>query len=182
MINPKDFLKKSLLYRLYAFPAAKLEKESKLFLGGVCPKQSDKAKQKAKWSYILFDLPFHVFFQCRCYKFSLFKARWIVSYSKGQKPLYKTINSSVAHDVLCDKWKSYQLFRDYYRRDIEFVSHGEIISNTALDKVQFFANVHKEFIVKPLGKNCGKGIQIINNAPKLNTFWQLLTRCMWMAL
>ncbi|MBR5736503.1 MAG: hypothetical protein IKX60_06915 [Bacteroidales bacterium] len=130
-----------------------------------------RIRKKLKFAYIFHDIPFKDFWQCRCEELNRKKLRDIVPY-KEQKSLWLHINSKAAHDLLCDKWKTYQHFRDFFGREVLFVQDSE------KDDMGFrgFISRHSRFIVKPLAMNCGKGIQVLDTSMQDISSYSLLKR------
>ena len=62
-----------------------------------------------------------------------------------------------------NKWKTYNRFQKYYKREMEFFDR-----NTSFDVFERFLQAHDRLIIKPLDLSCGKGIQIINTADYSN--------------
>lgn len=56
-----------------------------------------------------------------------------------------------------DKIKTYELFGQYYGREICGITSGK-----ELDKLMKFAQRHPRFMVKPVDSSCGQGIQIVD--------------------
>lgn len=84
-----------------------------------------------------------------------------------QIDLYLKVNTERARAIATDKFASYCLFKDYYKRDICVYnpnSNGLILpyndgcNNNLLD----FIVSHEKFIVKPLSASSGKGVVIID--------------------
>ncbi len=67
------------------------------------------------------------------------------------------LNKSKNLAIFDDKMRSFEVFKDYYRRDALCVKGEKELS--ALEK---FIDKHSKFILKPLTGTCGKGIQIID--------------------
>ena len=74
-----------------------------------------------------------------------------------QDALWLRVNSAESQSILNDKYKTYLHFKDYYKRDMVFVGNME-----AIDDYLSFCYSHPHFIVKPISKSCGRGIQLIN--------------------
>jgi len=71
--------------------------------------------------------------------------------------IYKKYNDRSDLPLFHDKWRVYQLYQEYYKRDICPV----IYSN---DQKEFlkFTERHPRFITKPLNKSCGYGVRIMD--------------------
>lgn len=156
LISIKDVIKDSLLYRWLFFDSYK-------YCRFIDDHHITKGRGKMKWSKILFDLPYKDFYQCRCDSMNFFKIRDIVPLIQ-QKKLWKRVNSSRTHDILCNKYKCYELFRESYKREVVLIKDGNIAVFAD------FVERHHSFIVKPLSLNCGKGIQIMNNTLKEDAY------------
>ncbi len=61
-------------------------------------------------------------------------------------------------EVFKNKWKTYELFKPYFRRDVFLLSNPY-----DYDGFKKFFSMHRSFIVKPVELQEGKGIQIIND-------------------
>lgn len=90
---------------------------------------------------------------------------------KVRYSIYDDLNLDSAHELLTDKWKTYLLFREYFGREV-------LLVNGHSDKHSFveFCKAHPKFLVKPLGGNCGKGVELCNvkaDSDALDTFESL---------
>ncbi len=104
----------------------------------------------------LFGIDYPDFFQCRGDQLSLYQLSRIVPF-KEQEKLWLQINAVDSRIILFDKYKAFLHFKDYYQRDIVFVSDGNNV-----DELNSFCQSHPQFIVKPLSSSCGWGIQLID--------------------
>lgn len=96
------------------------------------------------------------FFRYHCENASCYQISRKVLFAE-QDELWMRVNSAESRDILNDKFKAYQHFKDYYQRDIVFVRDKE-----AIDVFKSFCQAHSRFIVKPLAEACGRGIQLID--------------------
>lgn len=66
------------------------------------------------------------------------------------------MNNPSNAEIFDNKWRTYQTYRPYYQRDVEY------IEGTA-GKLAYkeFTSRHSDFIVKPLDQSCGHGVRII---------------------
>ena len=113
---------------------------------------------RAKMVFVkyLYKIDFKEFVRCRCDQLSLCQIFKLVPY-REQKKLWKQVNTSDSKYILSDKYKAYLHFRDYYQREVVFISGRE-------SEVDFtsFCRSHPRFIVKPLSNWCGRGIRLID--------------------
>ncbi len=163
----KNRLGKTIIYR-FCFH----KKMKSLMLARGCQNfyenASTKTRIRMKWSYILFDVPYKDYFQCRCDLLPFFKIREIIPL-KAQRALYEKFNSAEAHEILCDKFSSYEFFKPFYRREIEIIRDGNDV-----DAYLKFCEKHSKFLLKPLRLNCGQGIQIVERSKSVPSFEELL--------
>lgn len=156
----KYFLKTSFFYRLLLIVLnGKKRRGFKKYYAGhfrwLC---------KSVFSWILFGLEAKDFYRLRCEEKPWGEIRTMVSHYCFVC-LYGFVNSSDANKLLKDKYKSYILFPDLYGRDIDMITKDEIESGEARRKIQSFINRgHSHFIIKPFNANCGRGIEICDNA------------------
>ena len=68
-----------------------------------------------------------------------------------------TMNNPKNAELFDNKWKTYQTFRPYYRRDVQ-------LCNGLEDEQVFnqFLRDHKRIVIKPLDDSCGHGVRIID--------------------
>ena len=104
----------------------------------------------------LYGIGYKDYFQCRCDQLSLYQISNLVPFSE-QKKLWIQVNNSDLRHILTDKYKAYLHFRDYYQRDVILVSGRE-----SEEEFKSFCHSHPRFIVKPLSRCCGRGIQLID--------------------
>lgn len=170
-MNIKAIFRSTIAYKAYSYNTTKADKfvEKREAFSGVSVSELSRIKRKMKYGQILFDISFNDFFQCRCDQLSLFEMGKIVPY-KQQKNLWKQINSKEAHDLLCDKWRTYLFFNEYFKRDIVLVTKDKEDD----ERFDCFVSRHPRFIVKPVGLNCGKGIQIVDASCEEHIKSQLL--------
>lgn len=80
-------------------------------------------------------------------------ARWQYVGDRERSPRMHSISDPEAYEILKDKVRAYEKFKDYYKRDVIAVNSVE-----DLDKFEAFVAKHKEFIVKPNRAYGGRGI------------------------
>ncbi len=97
------------------------------------------------------------FYQYRCENASLCEITRKVLFQE-QKTFWHQINPVESRTIVHDKYKAYLHFKDFYRRDVVFVSGRE-----SKDEFVAFCQAHPLFIVKPLASCCGRGIQLIDS-------------------
>ena len=137
MDSVKNKIKSTAIWRLFSFDRERLLR----FLDDNQIDFKRALYNKFKWSNILYDLRYKDFFQCRCDSLSYGEIKEIVPW-KEQKALWRRVNSSHAHDILCDKYRSYELFADLYRRDVALVTaDGNVVGGGN------FLEKHARFII-----------------------------------
>lgn len=60
-------------------------------------------------------------------------------------------------EIFDNKWKTYQKYRPYYHRDVDYIEG--YAGKAAFEE---FASRHSDFIVKPLDQSCGHGVGIVH--------------------
>ena len=97
-------------------------------------------------------------YRYHCENASCYQISRIVPFCE-QDDLWLRVNSTESRNILNDKYKTYLHFKDYYQRDIVFVSDKE-----AKEEFESFCHVHPRFVIKPLTEACGRGIQLIDTS------------------
>ena len=105
---------------------------------------------------MIYGISFKDYLQCRGDQLSFSQISDLVPFSE-QKKLWKQVNNSDLRHILTDKYKAYLHFREYYQRDVLFVSGRE-----SIEVFKSFCRSHPQFIVKPLSRCCGRGIQLVD--------------------
>ena len=83
--------------------------------------------------------------------------------------LYWQVNPKRKYGPLLEnKGKCYDLFGNYYNRDLVCVLKSDIIQGLAKEKVLSFIGKHNRFIVKPLNGACGRGVRIFDSSIDYN--------------
>ena len=77
--------------------------------------------------------------------------------------LYAQVNDYKYLQLLEDKGECYELFKQYYHRDLVKVSLDDIANGMADGIVQPFLERHRAFIIKPLNLYCGLGIKTMDS-------------------
>lgn len=154
------FLKTSFFYRvLLTLLSGRKQRSFKKYYAG-----HSRWLCKAVLSWILFGLEAKDFYRLRCEEKPWREIRTLVSHYRFVC-LYVYVNSSNASKLLKDKYNSYTRFSDLYGRDVERITMVEINSGEARKKIQSFIDRgHSHFMVKPFNANCGRGIEICNDA------------------
>ena len=67
------------------------------------------------------------------------------------------VNDCEAAKVFYDKWKTYELFSKYFKRDAIMLRN---VSDIQTEEFRSFAEKHHDFIYKPLFAACGRGIEV----------------------
>ncbi len=73
--------------------------------------------------------------------------------------IYRKYNDTRDLPLFHDKWRVYQLYRKFYKREVCPV----IVSNNRTEFLEFVKR-HPRFIVKPTNKSCGYGIKIMDTS------------------
>ena len=96
------------------------------------------------------------FFRYHCEQSSFRQITQKVLFNE-QKELWSRVNHADSCITLNDKFKAYQHFKEFYQRDMVFVNNRE-----GKEEFLSFCHSHPQFIVKPLSRACGNGIQLVN--------------------
>ena len=141
-------------------PFSRYRKNIDSFISAHFNPESSKAfraiRSKMIFAKAFYGLNYSDFYQCRCEQMSYTQISQIVPYSE-QKALWLRVSSPASRSTLFNKIKTYLYFKDYYQRDVLFVSGRE-----STEEFRLFCRAHTRFIVKPLGMNCGKGVRIFD--------------------
>ena len=72
---------------------------------------------------------------------------------------YERVNTPAGGSLLCNKYSTYERFKDYYQREVCYMSGGQ-----ESDKKEFisFARKNVRIVVKPIDANKGYGVRMIN--------------------
>lgn len=73
--------------------------------------------------------------------------------------IYRKYNDSRDIPLFHDKWRVYQHYRKFYKRDV-----CPILDSNNRTEFLEFAEHHPRFIVKPTNKSCGYGVKIIDTS------------------
>ena len=74
------------------------------------------------------------------------------------------VNQAEDASVFNSKWKTYEVFKNYFNRPAILVSD---LSDVDSEAVEMFISKHNSFIMKPLYDACGHGIHIVKEESKL---------------
>lgn len=84
---------------------------------------------------------------------------------------YEILNDRKDFDIFRDKSKTYEVFKEFYKRDFLYINRG-------INKEEFyaFAKKHERFIKKPTNMDSGKGIEIcsLSDYPNLDDLFNKL--------
>ena len=69
------------------------------------------------------------------------------------------VNDYSVAKIFRDKYATYQLFKDYFKRDCVYVQHLEDLNK---EEVKTFLIANKLFLAKPVNESCGHGILMID--------------------
>jgi hypothetical protein len=120
---------------------------------GVSPR---KIRRKMVFAKAFCGMDYMLFFRYHCERSSLRQITQRVLFNEQYK-LWTRINGADSSIVLDDKYKAYLHFKEFYRRDVVFVN-----SDGGREEFLSFCHSHPRFIVKPLSRACGEGIQLID--------------------
>ena len=109
-------------------------------------------RRKMVFAKAFCGIDYMLFFRYHCEHLSFRQITQIVLFDE-QDSLWSQVNSAESRTILNNKYKTYLQFKDYYQRDMVFVSDKE-----AEDEFASFCHAHSRFIVKPLTEACGRGI------------------------
>lgn len=138
-----DYYKKGLKY---------IDKNINLFMGNASAKQRKELIIDMVYSLHRFGCMFDEYF---LYNFSMLnkKGRETFVTDKIRWEYYEKMNSSDGIEIFNDKKKTYDLFKEYYLRDLVLITNKS-------DKQIFvdFVKKHKDFIIKPYNSSGGRGV------------------------
>ena len=75
--------------------------------------------------------------------------------------IYRKYNKRCDLPLFHDKWRVYQLYRKFYKREV-----CPVTAPSHRTEFLKFAERHSRFIVKPINKSCGYGIKILDTSEK----------------
>ncbi len=115
-----------------------------------------RLKRDMIYSHLLYGCYFEEYFMFRFSRLS-HSARCEFVPEKEQLALCRRITSDFARKTFWDKWETYQIFREFYHRDVV-----KIDKTTPFNVFSRFVEKHPQFIVKPSSASCGRGIYIVD--------------------
>ena len=163
----KQKLKKNVFYLIYKRKKTFENERLDAFVRKYYNSESidlDKVKRLLKLCYIYGGLRYKEFFSNHFEK-KTWKERMKLIPCSAQNNLFFQVNSIEWLDLLEDKGKCYNLFKDYYGRDLLAVS-SKIESGENRSDVIHFVEKHPVFIVKPLKSAGGKGVKKVDISSK----------------
>lgn len=92
--------------------------------------------------------------------------------------LYYQVNNKRYRDLLVNKDNCYELFKDYYKRQVVSISLNNVKKKDAQIKITDFIKTHDRFIIKPIRLQSGKGIRIIDTRLETINMETFLSDCM----
>ena len=117
-----------------------------------------RLKRDMWYSFIVYDCPFYEYFLYQFPRLS-HKGRMEFFTEYGQTRLSKKYSTAHSQDLMRDKWKTYQHFREFFRRDMMPVEEG-----TTADGLAAFAASHPKLVIKPRGRLRGEGVRMVDAA------------------
>ena len=148
VIRLKDRLGSGLMHetlreRMAVFPARPLT-----------PAGRRRLRRDVWFSFLVYDCPVSEYF---LYRFDLLSHAGRCEYiTEGEKvDICRRLAPDSVRAVLNDKWRTYQRFRPWFRRDAMKVD-----GSTSEAEYRAFAAAHPRFIAKPLNESCGHGVML----------------------
>ncbi len=118
-----------------------------------CPAISAREMRRALWKYGMYYEEF-LLFDCGGRE-----EEYVSSFitERNRYEIYRKYNDPRDLPLFHDKYRVYQLYREFYKREVCPVY-------SARDRADFpdFAARHPRFIVKPTDKSCGYGVKIVD--------------------
>ena len=121
------------------------------------PEEAKRIHGQMKRAYILYDIPYLDFWWSRCDCMDKSQWRSVVPY-KRQRALWLMINAPSAKELLDDKWKTFQHFREFYHRELFCVPK----ESADMSGLSAFIERHPCFVVKPHGGRWGIGVHLFD--------------------
>ena len=146
--------------QLYYFSHKELNDFIKKYYADYCNKMV--IKSKLLFYYFCGGVRYSDFYMFRFEEKSLKENMKFVPRS-AETNLVRQVNAKKYLRLLEDKGDCYNLFKEYYKRDLVKVSKEEIQTRKAVEVVFEFAEKHHRFMIKPISLYCGIGIQIIDS-------------------
>lgn len=117
-----------------------------------------RLKRDMWYSFILYNCAFDEYFM---FHFPRLSHQGRLEFVTEGEKVYLCQHLSAKHvqDVFKNKWNTYQLFKEFYKRDAIKVDR-----DTPFEEFSAFAAAHPKFIVKPYDESCGHGIFLYNPA------------------
>lgn len=78
-----------------------------------------------------------------------------------EEDLYFQVNDKRYIGILVNKWNCYKHFKDFYRRQVVFMSNEDVRNKNINKDAANFIKTHNKFIIKPLSMQGGKGFRVI---------------------
>ena len=124
----------------------------------VTPAGRRRLRRDVWYSFLVYDCPVSEYF---LYRFDLLSPAGRNEYiTEGEKvDVCHALTDEGVREILWDKWRTYQRFRPYYRREALRVD-----GNTDPADYRRFAEAHPRFIAKPLEESGGLGVAIYDAA------------------
>lgn len=113
-----------------------------------------RLKRDVWYCFIRYDCPISEYFLYRFDRLSHTGRNEYVTEGEKVDVCHRLTSESV-RAILWDKWKTYERFRPFFRRDA--IKADE---NTTTEEYRRFAGAHSRFIAKPLTESCGSGVVI----------------------
>ena len=125
-------------------------------------KDSKALKRDMIYCLHRFGFTFSEYFSLRLYEKNASGRDAFIS-DKMRYDYYCYMNSDEGVRFLRDKGRTYELLKDAFRRDCVAV-----YTDDDYDKFDHFIQSHSRFVYKPIGLDCGRGIEIIEQAKLFN--------------
>lgn len=113
-----------------------------------------RLKRDMWYSFILYNCAFDEYFMFHFPRLShTARCEFVM---EGEKvPLCHALAPESIREVFWNKWKTYELFKDFYKRDVIKVD-----TDSSIEEFLVFTEKHPKFIVKPFDESCGNGVYI----------------------
>lgn len=186
MTKLKKLLRTSFFLRFYrTFIKALGQNERKkreAFVDSHFPNVNNRKRKKLlrsiEWQYLMKGYTYEEYWQFNFDMLSFEQRRKMLPIYKIIR-FYEKVNSAEEQShMLLEKWNTYTLYKDLYKRDVCIIRKDErgCFSKTDLTVFEEFVKKHKVFIIKPLSLDSGVGVKKMTTL-KDEGILQLAQRC-----
>ena len=165
-------LRNSSLYHAFRFEMKRKECEKVIndFLGSVSSERREEIVKNMKHAMVRYHWNFEEYFLFD-YEGHTHEERLMFVPEYDKNVFCDQVNNSRQADVFYNKWETYKVFKDFFKRDAILVRG---LSEAESDNVSAFVENHHSFIMKPLTTACGRGIQVVKAKSKEDAKTQLV--------